>query len=75
MSDALDDPVAVAQANFLLTRNLLKFLYISDKIDDGDLWALLDGTIQAAEAGGKLAAAELLRSLRWDLQTNGDDHA
>lgn len=67
MSDPFDDPKAVAQATFLLTRNLLKYLYISGKFDDGELSGLLNGTIQAAEAGGRLDAAEVLRGLRVDL--------
>lgn len=67
MSEPFDDPLAVAQANFLLTRNLLKYLYISGKFEVGDLSSLIGGTIEAAEAGGQDAAAELLRGLRFDL--------
>lgn len=72
MSDPFNDPLAVAQANFLLTRNLLKFLYLSDKIDDAELAALLSGTIDAAEAGGQMDAAELLRGLRYHLGAYGE---
>ena len=68
MADPFDDPLAVAQANFLLTRNLLQFLYISDKFDDGELSSLVEGTIQSAEAGGQAAAAEVLRGLRYYLK-------
>lgn len=75
MADEFNDPLAVAQANFLLTRNLLKFLYISDRIGDRELAGLLEGTIQSAEAGGQLNAAELLRGLRYDLQAYGDGDA
>ena len=75
MADPFDDPLAVAQANFLLTRNLLKYLYISDRIGDRDLASLLGGTIQAAESGGQLAAAEVLRGLRYNLQAYGDNDA
>lgn len=67
MSDPFDDPLAVAQANFLLTRNLLKYLYISGKFGDGELSSLLAGTIESAEVGGQAAAAEVLRGLRVDL--------
>ena len=68
MADPFDDPLAVAQANFLLTRNLLKHLYITDKIADGELSALMDGTIKAAEKSDKQDAAEILRGLRYDLK-------
>ena len=68
MADPFDDPLAVAQANFLLTRNLLQYLYISDKFDDGELSSLIEGTIQSAEAGGQAAAAVVLRGLRNDLK-------
>ena len=67
MPDPFNDPLAVAQANFLLTRNLLKYLYISGKFEDGELSSLLGGTIESAEAGGHKAAAEVLRGLRVDL--------
>jgi hypothetical protein len=67
MADSFDDPLAVAQANFLLTRNLLKFLYISGKFKDGELSSLIGGTIDSAEASGKQPAAEVLRGLRHDL--------
>lgn len=68
MVDPFDDPVAVGQANFLLVRNLLKYLYVSGKFSDGELSSLLAGTIDAAENGGRAAAAEVLRGLRHDLQ-------
>ena len=68
MADPFDDPLAVAQANFLLTRNLLKYLYISGKLDEGELSSLLDGTITSAESGNHLDAAEVLRGLRYDLK-------
>lgn len=68
MADPFDDPLAVAQANFLMLRNLLKFMYISGKFADGELSSLMDGTIKAAETGGRDGAAEVLRGLRHDLQ-------
>lgn len=68
MADPFHDPLAVAQANFLLTRNLLKFMFISGKIDEGELASLLEGTISAAETGGQEGAAEVMRGLRHDLQ-------
>lgn len=67
MSEPFDDPAAVAQASFLLTRSLLKYLHMSDKFEDGELSSLLAGTIEAAEAGGQGPAAEVLRGLRVDL--------
>ena len=67
MSDPFDDPLAVAQANFLLTRNLLRYLYISGKFEDGELAGLLAGTIESAEASGRPNAAEVLRGLRVNL--------
>ncbi|MBC6981302.1 hypothetical protein [Caulobacter sp. 17J80-11] len=67
MTNEFDDATAVAQANFLLTRNLLKYLYVSGKFEDGELSALLDGSIKAAEGSSKPAAAEVLRGLRVDL--------
>jgi len=70
MADPFEDPLAVAQANFLLTRNLLKHLYITDKLTDGELSALMEGTIKAAENSGKQGAAEILRGLRNDLKAH-----
>jgi len=60
----LDDALAVAQANFHLTRNLLKWLYITGQFKDGELSRLLDGTIESAEASGHEPAGEVLRGLR-----------
>jgi hypothetical protein len=45
----------------------LKHLYISGKFDDGEISGLLNGTIQAAETGGRFDAAKVLRGLRGDL--------
>lgn len=71
MSDPFGDPLAVAQANFFLLRNLLKWMVIEGPMEPDRLAALLGGTIEAAEASGKLDAAEVLRGLRYDLNAYG----
>ncbi len=65
--DPFEDPQAVAHAMFFMMRNLLKYLYISGKFEDGELSTLIAGTIEAAEASERYAAAEVLRGLRYDL--------
>lgn len=67
MTEPFDDPLAVAQANFFMLRNLLKWLVMEGPMEPDRLAALLCGTIKAAETSGKVDAAEILRGLRHDL--------
>jgi hypothetical protein len=66
------NPLALAQANHILLRNLLKYLYISGKFQDGELTDLLRGSVEAAKDASDVEAMLVLTHV-WQSLTKGEN--
>lgn len=67
MSDTFSDPLALAQANFHMLRNVIKWLVIEGPLEVDRLDALMKATIDNANEIGHPAAADILTKLHADL--------